>query len=296
MTAPALMQAAQYFEAWNAHDPEAVTAALADGATYADPTTSSPLAGRALAEHIGALFAAFPDLDLEVVSSQPADVGTDGTMAIQWLMRGTNTGALTGQFPTGRAMALPGVAVITLRAGQICSVEGYFDRQTMAEQLGLQVVVQPYAIGPFECGYAMRASGDSRKVPGVVSVTWLDTSSAEEAEQVREIVQPLVAELTRTPGFISWLGIVIASRMYTVTCWESADAVREIMRNHLHQDAVKQFFGERFLTAGTTGVWIPHHLNPLRVRCASCGALSEANPEVEVACCNCGRSLPQVRW
>jgi hypothetical protein len=84
MTAPALMQAAQYFEAWNAHDPEAVTAALADGATYADPTTSSPLAGHALAEHIGALFAAFPDLNLEVVSSQPADVGTDGTMVVQW--------------------------------------------------------------------------------------------------------------------------------------------------------------------------------------------------------------------
>ena len=48
MSAPALTQAAPYFQAWNAHDAGAVTAALADGGTYADPTTESPLAGPAL--------------------------------------------------------------------------------------------------------------------------------------------------------------------------------------------------------------------------------------------------------
>ena len=72
MPAPALTQAAPYFEAWNAHDAPAVTAALADGGTYADPTTESPLAGPALAEHVRALVAAFPDLSFEVLSSVPA--------------------------------------------------------------------------------------------------------------------------------------------------------------------------------------------------------------------------------
>jgi steroid delta-isomerase-like uncharacterized protein len=295
MPAPALTQAAAYFEAWNARDAGAVTAALADGGTYADPTTESPLAGPALAEHARALFAAFPDLNFEVVSCQPADAGADGTMVVQWLMRGTNTGPLRGQFPTGRTVALAGVDVITITDGEIRSVEGYFDRQTMAEQLGLQVIVQPYAIGPFEWGYAVRASGDSRKIPGAVSVTWIDTSSAEEADQVREIVRPLAAELAKAPGFISWLGIVSADRMYTLTAWESADAAREITRNHLHQGAVKQFFGERFCTAETTGVWIPHHLNPVRVRCTSCGGLSEVTPETEETRA-CGQPLPQARW
>ena len=295
MSAPALTQAAPYFQAWNAHDAGAVTAALADGGTYADPTTESPLAGPALAEHVRALFAAFPDLNFEVVSCQPADAGADGTMVVQWLMRGTNTGPLRGLFPTGRTVALPGVDVITIRDGEIRSVEGYFDRQTMAEQLGLQVIVQPHAIGPFEWGYAVRASGDSRKIPGAVSVTWIDTSSAEEADQVREIVRPLVAELTKAPGFISWLGMVIAGRMYTLTAWESADAVQEITRNQVHQDAVRKFFSERFCTAATTGVWIPHHLNPVRVRCPSCGGLSEVTPETEGSCA-CGQPLPQAHW
>ncbi len=287
--------AAPYFEAWNAHDAEAVTAALADGGTYADPTTESPLAGPALAGHVRALCAAFPDLNFEVVSSQPADAGADGTLVVQWLMRGTNTGSLRGLFPTGRTVALPGVDVITISGGQIRSVEGYFDRQAMAEQLGLQVIVQPHAMGPFEWGYAVRASGDSQKVPGAVSVTWVDTSSADEADQVREIVRPLAAELTKTPGFISWLGIVIASRLYTLTAWESADAVQEIMRNPRHQGAVKRFFSEGFCTAGTTGVWIPHHLNPIRARCASCGGLCELTSETGGTCA-CGQPLPQVHW
>ena len=73
MPAPALTRAAPYFEAWNAHDAAAVTAALADGGTYADPVTESPLAGPALAGHVRALIAAFPDLRFEVVSSVPAD-------------------------------------------------------------------------------------------------------------------------------------------------------------------------------------------------------------------------------
>ena len=91
MPAPALTQAVPYFEAWNAHDAGAVTAALADGGTYADPTTGGPLVGAALAEHARGLFGAFPDLNFEVVGPQPADAGADGTMVVQWLMRGTIT-------------------------------------------------------------------------------------------------------------------------------------------------------------------------------------------------------------
>ena len=69
-------------------------------------------------------------------------------------------------------------------------------------------------------------------------------------------MRPLVAELTKAPGFISWLGMVIVGRMYTLTAWESADAVQEIMRSSLHKDAVKRFFTEDFGAAAATGVWI----------------------------------------
>jgi steroid delta-isomerase-like uncharacterized protein len=206
MPASVLTLAEAYFGAWNAHDAVAVTAALADDATYSDPTTGSPLSRPALAEHVRGLVAAFPDLNFEVSGYQGAAAGPDATVVVPWLMRGTNTGSLRGLFPTGRTVTLPGVDVITLASGKIRSVTGYFDRQTMAEQLGLQVIVQPHAAGPFEWGYAVRAGGGSRTVPGAVSITWIDASSAEEADEIRATVRTIVAELTKAPGLSAGWG------------------------------------------------------------------------------------------
>ena len=45
--------------------------------------------------------------------------------------------------------------------GRIRSVEGYFDSRAVPEQLGLQVVVQPKAIGPFTFGTSVRSWGGS---------------------------------------------------------------------------------------------------------------------------------------
>ena len=292
MTTALSSQVEPYFKAWNAHDPEGVVAALADGGTYTDPTvTGTPLAGAQIAEHARALLAAFPDLTFEVLSAQHAG---DGTHVARWLMRGTNTGPLRGQFPTGRRVALAGVDIITLAGGKIGSVQGYFDRQTMAEQLGLQVIVQPHAIGPFQFGYAVRAAGGSQKVPGAVGMTWLDARSEEEIQQVRDLTVQIVAELTTAPGFIGWLGVVIAGRMYTITTWETEDAARAVMRTSAHQQAVKRLFTEDFTASAATSVWVPHHINALRARCTSCGLLSDLAQRD--GSCGCGQPLPPAHW
>jgi steroid delta-isomerase-like uncharacterized protein len=292
MTAALSTQAESYFRAWNTHDPDGVAAALAEGGTYTDPIVTGPaLSGTRIVEHACALFTAFPDLSFEVLSAQR---GADGTEMARWLMRGTNTGPLLGQFPTGRALALAGVGLISVTDGEIESVQGFFDRQTMAEQLGLQVIVQPHAIGPFQFGYAARAAGDSQKAPGAVSLTWLDSRSAEEAQQVTELTRQIVAELTRTPGFINWLGVVIAGRMYTITTWETEDAVREVMRNSVHQVAVKQFFTGNLSASASTSVWVPHHINGLWTRCASCGRPSDLAQDSDS--CGCGQPLPPAHW
>jgi len=292
MTAILSSQLESYFRAWNTHDPEGVAAALADGGTYTDPTvTGSPLTGAQIAGHARALFTAFPDLSFEVLSSQHAASGTE---VARWLMRGTNTGPLRGQVPTGRGVTLAGVDVITVTAGKIESVQGYFDRQTMAEQLGLQVIVQPYAIGPFQFGYAARAAGDSQKVPGAVSLTWLDSRSEEETQQVRDLSAQIAAELTTTPGFIGWLGVVIGGRMYTITTWETEDAVRAVMRSSVHRQAVKRLLTEDLSASATTSVWVPYQINPLRARCTSCGRMSDLAEHD--GRCRCGQPLPQAHW
>lgn len=192
--------------------------------------------------------------------------------------------------PSGRSVALPGVDLITMVDGKIGSVEGYFDRQTMAEQLGLQVLIQPHAAGPFQFGYGVKATAGSRKPPGAVSLTWIDVRSQEEADQVRAISRPLAAELTQAPGFISWLGVGIANRLYTITAWESEDAVKQAMRNSLHTGAIKRFFTEDFCAAVGTGIWSAGHLNPLWVRCPSCDRLTD---RAQADNCTCGQTLPE---
>src|SRR5262245_10499465 len=165
MTAPpsSLTLVGPYFDAWNVRDPEAVAAAFAEGGTYTDPTVTGPLTGTAIAEHARALLTAFPDLSFEIVGGHLAD---GGQVITQWLLHGTNTGPWNGQAPTGRAVVMRGTDVFTVTAGKITSVEGYFDRQALAEQLGFQMRPLPAVADPFQFGYAVRVSAGSSKVPG----------------------------------------------------------------------------------------------------------------------------------
>jgi heme-degrading monooxygenase HmoA/ketosteroid isomerase-like protein len=302
ITASLSSLAEPYFRAWNSHDPDGIAAALAEGGTYTDPTISgAPLTGAQIAGHARAVLTAFPDLSFEVLGSQRV---ANGTEVVRWLMRGTNTGPLRVLFQTGRSVALPGVTgrslalpgvdVITVADGKIGSVQGYFDRQTMAEQLGLQVIVQPHAVGPLQFGYAVRAAGGSQKIPGAVSLTWLDSRSEEEAQEVRELTRQIVGELAKAPGFIGWLGVVIAGQMYTITTWETEDAVRAVMRSSAHQVAVKRLLTEDFCADAATSVWVPHHINALWTRCTCCGGVSDLAQNDDS--CGCGQPLPQAHW
>jgi steroid delta-isomerase-like uncharacterized protein len=279
----------RYFQAWNDRDPAAVVAAFAEGGTYTDPNVAGPpLSGPALASYAQGLFEGFPDLRFEV--AEPA-ILPDGVTVARWLMRGTNSGPLRGAPPSGKAVALPGVDLIATGETGVRSVVGYFDRQTMAEQLGLQVLVQPHAAGPFRFGYAVRTDAGRRTRPGAISLTWIDTRSPAEAEQVRAYSRPLAAELRKVPGFLSWMGVGIGDRLFTITAWESEQAARQVMRQPIHQEAVKRFFTQDFGAAVHTGVWSAHHLNSLWVRCPACRRVADATAGDT---CDCGHRLPEA--
>ena len=276
----------RYFQAWNDRDPAAVAATLAEGGTYSDPNVAGPLSGQALASYAQALFEGFPDLHFEI---QELATLPDGMTVARWLMRGTNTGSLRGAPPSGRVIALPGVDYIVTTEAGLRSVEGYFDRQTMAEQLGLQVLVQPHSAGPFRFGYSVNTDSGTWARPGAISLTWIDTRSPAEAEQVRAISRPLAAELRTVPGFLSWMGVGIGNRLSTISAWRDEDAARQVMRLDLHRAAVRRFFSEDFGAAVHTGVWSAHHLNPLWVRCPACQQVTDATAGDT---CDCGRQLP----
>ncbi len=111
-----------YFDAWNRHDPEAIAATFVQGGTYTDPNAPEGLSGRAIAEYSSDLFAAFPDLLFDLVSHSSTD---DEVVAARWVMRGTNTGPLRGNPPSGGTVVLPGADFIAVEGDKIRSVEIY---------------------------------------------------------------------------------------------------------------------------------------------------------------------------
>jgi steroid delta-isomerase-like uncharacterized protein len=279
-----------YFDAWNARDPRAIASTFAPGGTYTDPNVPGGVDPEGTAAYAGGLFASFPDLRFEL---QSTGLTPDGLVAAQWLMLGMNTEPFQGLPPTGRAISLPGADFIRVSDAGIESVEGYFNSGTLVEQLGLDVIVQPRSVGPFTFGVSTHVAGKDTK-PGAVSMTVLEARSEEEQQRVRELTRRVAQDMLAMPGFIGWLGVVVGSRMYTVTAWEHVDSVLDLRGSAAHREAMETFFGPDFAAGGQTGVWAPERLNGLWVRCRACEEMVRADQGEQ---CRCGAELPpSPRW
>ena len=57
-------------------------------------------------------------------------------MALEWVMKGSNTGSMMGFPPTGLPVTLPGAAFIRVEGDKIRSAQGYFDSAAVARGLG----------------------------------------------------------------------------------------------------------------------------------------------------------------
>jgi steroid delta-isomerase-like uncharacterized protein len=278
-----------YFDAWNRRDPAAIVATFTEGGTYSDPTVPT-LAAEAMIAYTSGLFAAFPNLSFEIVSAAQT---SDQTVAAQWMMHGTNTGPLAGSTPTGKTVALPGADFITFDGDKIRTVQGYFDQKAYLEQLGLQVIAQPYAIGPISFGTGSTMQVGKHTKPGAFSLTSIRIRSDEE-QKLREYSMPILEQLAQMPGFISLTTLFVNNSGYTITAWEDAESASQLLRAGAHREAMKVFFGSKFAEGGMTSVWIPHHINALWVRCTTCGRMSDYDQDEGK--CQCGQSLPHLPY
>jgi|SRR5579862_8313420 len=279
--------AQRYFDAWNRRDGAGIVANFADGGTYADPLTPGPLAGAAIAAYAEGIWTGFPDLSFDIGSI----VQNDSALAsAEWVMKGTNTGSFNGLPPTGVAIAVPGADFIRVEGDKIRSVRGYFDSGAVPRALGLDVIVQPKAIGPFSFGTSVRASTGKTATPGAFSVTWLEARSPEEQQKIGESSQKIAMDMLGMPGFISWVGATIGERMMTITAWESPDAMAPLMKGGEHRSAAARFFSPEIGRGASTGVWIPSRLNARWIRCAECSRMADS--EKSQGKCGCGAALP----
>ena len=279
--------AQRYFNPWNSRDPSAIVAAFAAGGTYSDPATGGPLNGQAIAEYSGGLFASFPDLSFDLLSSAPAG---DEMVAVQWLMKGTNTGSFAGLPPSGQSVVLPGADFIVVDGDKVRSTQRYFDQQTLVEQLGLQAIVLPNAIGPFTFGVSVRASTGKRTKPGAFSLTWIEVRTDEEAKEVQDRARQITQDMMGMPGFISSANMSQGRRLITTSAWEDAEAPKQLLRSEAHKEAMNRFFGPDFAIGAMTSVWVPDRINAIWMRCTACGQM--ADYEHGHGKCRCGQELP----
>ncbi len=289
MTSNSLQVFQSYADAWNRHDADGIVATFAEGGTYTDPTTPGPLTGAAIGEYASGLWSAIPDLSFAM---ERVMEGADGVLSAEWVMRGVNSGSMMGLPPTGRAVEVRGVDIAVVEDGKLRSVQGYFDAGAVPRALGLDIIVQPHAIGPFEFGTGLRVTGGSKAVPGAFSITFISARDKQDELAISESSQKILQELLAIPGFISAVTATVGDRMMTITAWETPESMKPLMQMGEHRAAVGRYFGSSdYGYGGMTGVWVPHHLGARRVRCLECDKM--ASVEVPDGKCTCGAVLPE---
>lgn len=280
--------AERYVAAWNDHEPAAVQAIFAEGGTYEDPTTGGPVEGQRITEAAARLIQAFPDLTFEIGDMLQGGRST----AIEWVMRGTNTGSFADAPPTNTAVVLRGGLILHGEDDLVTSAVAYFDQRTLATQIGLQAPVMARQAGPMRFGTSVRLDKGNRAQPGALSFTRLDMGSPAGLLRLREYARPVL-------GGMAKMGTVVGAAIfndgesvgYTVSGWSSPEAAQEIMGQKAHRVAMQAFFSDGLGVSAWTSVWVPARLNTLWIRCPACSTMTQAG---DGAACSCGAALPEA--
>ena len=280
--------AQQYFDAWNRHDADGIIGLFTETGTYSDPTTVGPLQGPAIGAYAAGLWDSFPDLRFEIVSAAET---SEGVIAAQWVMLGTNDGPMSGLPPTGKPIALPGADFVTVCDGRIASVAGYFDSGALPRQLGMQVLVQPRTVGPFSFGRSVAVRSQRADKPGAFGITILSCADDADQERISEYSRQIAVEMLGMEGFLGWTGAIVGDRMATITAWETPEHAAQLMKGGTHREAMGFFWADNgVVSGGWTSVWTPERINPMWSRCDACGKM--VNSDRLNGVCDCGAELP----
>jgi len=79
-----------------------------------------------------AFYAAFPDLAHQVDEAE----GTERGFVVRFTIRGTHQGPFMGLEPTGRAIEVSAIVLLTLEGERVAHLRGIFDQLGLLRQLG----------------------------------------------------------------------------------------------------------------------------------------------------------------
>ena len=127
--------ARRYFAALSAHDLDAATACWRPGAIDRMVGAQELVAPDGIRDYFSALFAAFPDFELEVLETTTGR----SRSAVRWRAHATfaGPGMFQGFTPNHARIVLEGCDVVTVEDGLIVHNDAYIDSGDIARQLGL---------------------------------------------------------------------------------------------------------------------------------------------------------------
>lgn len=137
--------ASAYVSALANQDGQALQSLRSDDFTlefvHGDAFETPPYSAQMAQEFWPRWFAAFPEMDLEVIRT----VAADEVVVTQWIFTGTNSGTLEGMFgveriePTGNTVRLRGVTFLDIESGLIRKETTYFDVASLLVELDVRL-------------------------------------------------------------------------------------------------------------------------------------------------------------
>jgi steroid delta-isomerase-like uncharacterized protein len=127
----------RYNDAWNAHDLDAIIAMHAPDMVFENHTAGERAEGEQVREHIGRIFAAWPDIAFHTRRLYVRD----GLVVQEWTASATHTtelrrGELTAP-PSGKGVEWEGLDVIPFENGLVKRKDVYSDSVAILRQVGL---------------------------------------------------------------------------------------------------------------------------------------------------------------
>lgn len=288
-----------FLNAWNSHDIDAIVELTGSG-SYCDPLSKAAINGEALRAHAQMLLTAFPDLHFELDSNLAAG---NGLVSAAYVLHGTNTGELPGDLgferitATGKSIQLQGSLMLEFDASGLPKVNNLFDQVAFAQAIGFQPFLVPQKMGDFDFGAYYRLNRGNRNPPQAIGITWLLADDPEQFIEAATVTREVLESLAESPGFVT--GIIGAkmpdeagvSAGFTVSAWESVEAMDQILANPEHQEVVKKFMKQGLAVGTHSRVYQLVREKPVMLACKSCGKKNNAYKKTHV-CSACGADLP----
>lgn len=90
--------------------------------TYVDPNAGETLRGDEIGESVEETIQGFPDVHFEEDRVMQTEIEGEFGLVVEWTMHGTHDGPLEGLPPTGNAITLDGVDIVTVSEDGITSI------------------------------------------------------------------------------------------------------------------------------------------------------------------------------